>query len=127
MFDADGYCLTREGCALGWGRVVDGRACVSRDAWLGLDGRNFVGVGLDAQAHAEVVGEGSSGIDAETLCLTPNGEKIEGARLVAGKFCQCPEWAPYFDWNSQKCMNSDKVYENGGLTREIRFSYAGVE
>ena len=48
MYDADGYCLTWAECTLGWKMITDGRACVSRDVWLGLDPRNFVGAGLEA-------------------------------------------------------------------------------
>ena len=76
---------------------------MDRDKWLNLDPRNFVGLNLEAQIYTEDVNETS---DANIICRTRDEGVIEGVRLYLGKFCRCPDSAPYFDQNDQKCKTA---------------------
>ena len=69
-----------------------------------MDSRHFVDMYLHGQMHTEEVNEQT---DASEICLTSNGEKIEGVRLTLGKYCQCPESARYFDTNDHKCKTAE--------------------
>ena len=69
---------------------------MNRDKWLNLDPRNFVDLNLEVQIYTEDVNETS---DASTICRTKDGSAVEGVKLYRGKFCVCPDSAPYFDMN----------------------------
>ena len=84
--------------------IIDGDACTGRSTWLDLDSRNFVDLNFEAQIYTEEVNGNS---DASALCRAKDGSKIEGVQLIAGKFCQCPDTAPYFDSNDQKCKTAE--------------------
>ena len=100
--------------------VVDGRACVTRDKWLNLDPRNFVDLNMEAQIYTEEVNEMS---DASTICRTKDGSAVEGVRLYRGKLCMCPDSAPYFDQNDQKCKTGQQVNSEGNLRRDMSLMF----
>lgn len=54
--------------------------------------------------------------DASVLCRTKDGGVIEGVRLYLGKFCACPNTAPYFDQNDQTCKTAKQVNDDGRMT-----------
>ena len=71
-----GICVTRERCILIWRIITDLQNCRSTDSWLNSDSRNFVDINMEAQMHTETVDEKT---DANEICLTKDGQKIEGA------------------------------------------------
>lgn len=77
------------------GYVIDGSTCVSREKWSNTDPRNFVDMNMEGQIYAGAL----TGASAAEICRTRDGEPIDGVQLVRGRFCQCPDSAPYFDQN----------------------------
>ena len=75
---------------------------------------------MDAEMYTETV-DGNA--NASEICLTSGKQKIEGVKLVFGKFCQCPDSARYFDANKQKCLTAEEVNADGNLTFDIGISY----
>ena len=68
---------------------------------------------MEAQMHTETADKTTN---ASEICLTKDGQKIEGVKLVSDKFCQCPDSARYFDADKQKCLTAEEVNADGNLT-----------
>ena len=100
--------------------IIEGGVCLDRSSWVDLDSRNFVDLNLEAQIYPEEVNEKS---DARTICRTKDGSAVEGVTLYLGKFCRCPDSAPYFDRNDQTCKTAQQVNDGGSLTGDGWFNY----
>lgn len=110
--------MSREGCILAYSGIIDGSACVSRDEWIRFDSRNFVDINFEAQIYTEEI---NTIPDASVICRTKGGNVIEGVILYLGKFCTCPDSAPYFDSHDQKCKTAQQVNSDGNLTFDKLF------
>lgn len=79
-------CVDTVRCVLVLGRILSGKTCVGREAWLLENPRNFVGLNLSAQTYA-----GDLPIDPRTACVDGAGKPVDGAMLTDGRTCSCPE------------------------------------